>query len=451
MDAPATMHRFRRETASLVRLSLPMVLTNVAYLGMRFTDTVFAGRLSPEDLAGVSVGGDMWTPVFMLILGVLIALSPTVAHQHGAGERERIGHTVRQALWLALFISLPGVFLLRQGPWLMQAIGVTPAVIPLAARYMDALSWGVPAVAMYFVLRFASEAISHTRPLVFIAIIGLGINAFADWVLMYGNLGAPRLGAAGTGYATAIVQWSMLGMLLWYVRRAPVYRPLALFARFEWPQFDEIAALVKLGFPIAVSVFMEGSLFASVGLMMATLGAAVVAAHQIAINWASTMFMVPLGLASGITVRVGQALGAGHRDQARFAGINGMVVCMVFMGLAALVMVATPESITALYTRDPKVTAIAIQLLYVAAAFAVFDGLQVSAAGVLRGYKDTRIPMFLTIIAYWGLGFPVAWFLGLYLGMGPIWLWVGFIAGLLAAGILLSLRIARLGKKKPAG
>jgi multidrug resistance protein, MATE family len=423
-----------------------MVITNMVHVGMMFTDTVFAGRLSPQDLAGVAVGGSVGGPVFMGVMGVLIAVSPTVSHQFGAGERERIGHTVRQALWLALFLSIPGVALLSQGYVLMRAIGVAPDVIPLAAGYLDGLAWGMPAVAMFYVLRFTSEAVSHTRPLILVALLGLAVNAFADWVLMYGNLGFPRLGAVGTGYATALVQWCTFAALLWYVRWAPVYRPLSLFARFEWPQVKEISALFKLGAPIAVSVFMEGSLFSAVGLMMATLGVTVVAAHQVAINWASIMFMVPLGLAGGITVRVGQALGAGDRDQARFAGITGMVVCTGFMGIAALPMLLFPETIVSLYTGDAAVTAVAAGLLHVAAAFALFDGLQVAAGGVLRGYKDTRIPMFMTVFAYWGLGFPVAWLLGVYLDLGPVWVWVGLIAGLLAAGVMLTLRFARLAR-----
>lgn len=431
------------ESMRLLALAWPMVVTNVAYLGMRFTDTVFAGRLSAVDLAGVSVGGDLWVPVFLFIMGVLLAVSPTVAHQFGAGETGRIGHTVRQAAWLALLFTLPGIVILVKGEALLHFIGVAPEIIPLAGGYLDAIVWGLPAIALYYVLRLASEAISHTRPLLIVAAVGLLLNIFADWVLMYGKLGFPALGAIGTGYATAIVQWAMLLVMLWYVLRASVYKPFRLFEKFEWPQFAEMWSLVKLGVPIAVSIFMEGSLFSAVGLLVATLGATIVAGHTIAINWTALMFMVPLGLAGGITVRVGQALGRGDSAAARFSGWSGMIVCTGFMGFSSVLLLLFPELIVGLYTTDPEVTRVALSLLLVAVAFQVFDGLQVGVAGVLRGYKDTRIPMFYTVIAYWLLGFPAAWYLGIHLQLGAPFVWVGLIVGLFIAGVLMTVRFLR--------
>lgn len=435
-----TISRFVGEARALVQLTWPMIVVNLAYLGMRFTDTVFAGRLSPADLAGVSVGGDLWVPVILFIMGVLLAVSPTVSHDYGAGRGEAIGSTVRQALWLSLFASVPGWVLLANADILMHAIGVDPAVIPLAAGYLDAIAWGLPAIGMFYVLRFTSEAVSHTRPLLLVAVVGLAVNAFADWVLMYGKFGFPALGAIGTGYASAIVQWAMFGVLLWYMHGAPRFRAFEIFTRFEWPHWPQARNLLRLGVPIAVAIFMEGSLFSAIGLIMATLGTTVVAGHQIAVNWAALMFMVPLGVAGGITVRVGQALGRGDADAARFAGVTGIIVCVGVMIVSALAMIVFREHIVALYTRNAAVTAMALSLLWVAAAFQVFDGLQVAASGVLRGYKDTRVPMIMTLVAYWGIGFPVAWVGGIVLGHGPIVVWAGLIAGLLAAGLMLTAR-----------
>ncbi len=437
------MNRFREEAAALARLTWPMIITNLAFLGMRFTDTVFAGHLSPEDLAGVSVGGDVWVPVMLFIMGLLLAVSPTISHEFGAGRTAAIGSTVRQAMWLAVFAAAPGWALLAHGDILMRAIGVEPDVIPLAAGYLDAIGWGLPAIALFYVLRFTSEAVSHTRPLLLVSVVGLVMNAFANWVLVYGNLGFPALGAVGTGYASAIVQWLMFLVLAFYMHRRARFRRFGIFSVPEWPRWQPSFELVKLGFPIAVAVFMEGSLFSATGLLMATLGTTVVAGHQIAVNWASLMFMVPLGVAGGITVRIGQALGRGDRDRARFSGITGMVLCVGIMAVSALAMIVFRDAIVALYTADPAVTAMAMSLLWVAAAFQVFDGLQVAASGVLRGYKDTRAPMAMTLVAYWLIGFPIAWFGGIVLNLGPVAVWFGLIAGLLAAGILLSWRFRR--------
>lgn len=451
MTSRTRLERFRQEAAALARLSWPMVVTNLSYLSMRFTDTVFAGRLSAADLAGVSVGGDLWVPVFLFIMGVLLAVSPTVAHHYGAGNQQAIGHTVRQAFWLALLFSLPGIWVLAQGEIILTAIGVDPAIIPLAAGYLDAVLWGLPALALYYVLRLASEAISHTRPLLYVAAVGVLLNIFADWVLMYGKLGFPALGAVGTGYATAIVQWAMFLGMLWYVKVSPVYRPFALFARIEWPQPKLLLELILLGLPIAVSVFMEGSLFSAVGLLVATLGKTIVAGHTIAINWTALMFMVPMGVAAGITVRVGQALGRGQPETARFAGITGLIVCTGFMAVSATFLWLFPEPIVGLYTKDAAVRSVALSLLLVAVAFQVFDGLQVAAAGVLRGYKDTRVPMLYTVVAYWGLGFPAAWWLGIHQGRGAQAVWMGLIIGLLVAGILMTARFLRRARQPGYG
>ncbi|HEX7046329.1 MAG TPA: MATE family efflux transporter [Gammaproteobacteria bacterium] len=434
------IRRFRREAVALAELTWPMIIINLSYLGMRFTDTVFAGRLSPEDLAGVSVGGDVWMPITLFIMGILIAVSPTIAHEYGAGRTDAIASTVRQALWLAVIVSLPGCVLLAHADVLMRLIGVTPDVIPLAAGYADAIAWGLPAIAMFYALRFTGEAVSHTRPLLLVAIAGLLVNVFADWVLMYGKFGLPALGAVGTGYASAIVQWAMLLVLFGFVRNERRFRAFGIFTKFEWPRWKPIRALVALGFPIAVAIFMEGSLFSATGLLMATLGTTIVAGHQIAGNWAGLMFMVPLGIAGGITVRVGQALGRGDPEQARYSGLVGVFVCVGFMAVSACAMIVFRDVIVGLYTSNPAVTAMAMSLLWMAAAFQLFDGLQVAVSGVLRGYKDTRVPMLMTLVAYWVIGFPTAWFGGIVFDFGPAAVWLGLIAGLLSAGIMLSWR-----------
>ncbi|MDX1454793.1 MAG: MATE family efflux transporter [Gammaproteobacteria bacterium] len=439
------MSRSWLETRRLLALSWPMIVTNLAWLGMRFTDTVFAGRISSADLAGISVGGDIWIAVFLFLLGLLLAVSPTVAHQVGAGETTRVGHSVRQSAWLAILFTLPAMLIMISGEPLMRFIGVDPEVIPIAGGYLDAIVLGLPAMALYTVLRHTTEAVSHTRPLLLVAIISVILNIFADWVFMYGKLGVPAMGAIGTGYASALVQWVMFISMLVYMLRARLYRPYAIFSRFEWPAAPELKALFLLGFPIAIAVFMEGSMFSAVGLMLATLGKTVVAGHTIAINWTALMFMVPLGFAGGITVRVGQALGRGDPQAARFAGWIGVSLCTLFMALSALALLLFADSIISIYTSDAAVSAVAFSLLMVAAIFQVFDGGQVALAGVLRGYKDTRAPMIYTVIAYWLLGFPTAWYFGLYLGWGAPWVWVGLIVGLGAAGLMMGWHFVRRG------
>lgn len=435
--------RAAREAAALFRLALPLIIHNLAHMGMQFTDTVMAGRLSAEDLAAVALGANLWMVTFLLAMGTLMAVSPTVAQLIGAGRDRAVGNWVRQGLWLALFLGVIGWFLLRNGESLLGAVGIDPSVLPLAGEYLRAIAWGLPFLLFYSVLRFTSEGIGHTRPMLLIAVLALPLNAFGNWLFMWGNLGFPRLGAEGCGYASAIVMASMCLVLFVYTANHRVYRPARLFRRFDPPHPARIASLFRLGFPIGIAIFMEGGLFAATALLMGRLGAEVVAAHQIAVNFSATLFMVPLGLAMGITARVGRAIGRGDHAGARFAGLVGMGTCTGFMGLAAIVLVLGRGPIASLYTEDAAVASLAMSLLIMAAIFQLSDGLQVGAAGALRGIKDTRVPMFYTVFAYWVIGFPTALAFSLWFDLGPRWIWAGLIVGLSIAAVALSLRFHR--------
>lgn len=436
----------RAEALATLTLAGPLIVHNLALVGMALTDTIMAGLLGAPTLAAVAVGANVWAPVFLFALGVLMAQSPTTAHLYGAGKARDIGHYARQMLWLSQVLGWGGFFLLRHLAPFMRAIHIEPAIIPNATAYLDALAWGLPGLCLYQALRFTSEGIGHTRPMLAIALGALAVNGVLDYILMYGKLGLPALGAAGCGYATAVTQWLMFLALLIYVRRRALYRPLEIFARFEWPQWVAQRELLWLGVPIAVGIFMESSLFAGVGLMMGTLGTDIVAAHQIALNYASFVFMVPMSIALAISVRVGQALGRGDAHGARLAGFAGIGLCLCFEVLSALSMLLLPHYIVEIYTRDGNVARIAASLLYIGAIFQLSDGLQTSAAGALRGYKDTRVPMLITIVAYWLVGFPLAWAFGIPLHLGPQMIWAGFIAGLSVAAILLLARYLRLSR-----
>jgi MATE family multidrug resistance protein len=435
------------EALAILALGGPLVAHNLANMGMQFADTVMAGRLAPRDLAAVAVGANIWVALIVLVLGILMALSPTVAHLYGAGRRSEIGHYTRQGFWLSQLLAWSGFAFIRHLAPLMHRLGVDPAVVPLTDAYLDAISWGLPAMSAYLVLRFTSEGVSHTRPMLFISSAGMLLNILANWVLMYGHWGFPRLGAAGCGYASAFVMWFMAGLFAWYVAWRKYYRAYGIFERFELPHPGTQLEILRLGVPIGVSVFMEASLFSATGLLMATLGADVVAGHQIAVNWGAMMFMVPMGLAMAISVRVGQALGRGDPAGARFSSWVGVVMCGGFMLVSAAVMLSVPGLIASLYTHNPAVHGMAVSLLGMAAIFQLSDGLQVSAAGALRGYKDTRVPMLITIVAYWLVGFPLAWWLGVQAGLGPRAVWSGLIGGLTCAAVLLGVRLARTTRR----
>jgi MATE family multidrug resistance protein len=436
----------RMEARAMLILGLPIIVHNLALVGMGLTDAIMAGLLGAKTLAGVAVGSSAWAPVFLFSLGLLMALSPTTAHLHGAGKDHEVGRYARQMAWISQVMGWGGFFLLRNLHPFLVAIHIEPEIVPVADGYLRAVAWGLPGLCLYQTLRFISEGIGRTRILLGIAIGGLVVNGVLDYIFMYGKLGLPAMGATGTGYATALTQWLMFFGMLTYVSRRRHYRVLAIFERFDWPEFHKLKELLFLGVPIAVSIFMESSLFSGVGLMMGTLGTDIVAAHQIALNYASFVFMVPMSVALAISVRVGHALGRGDRAEARLAGFTGIGVCLCFEVLSAGSMALLPRQIVGLYTHDAAVAGIAVSLLYMGAIMQISDGVQVSAMGALRGYKDTGVPTLICVLAYWAVGFPLAWAFGIPLHLGPQMIWAGFIAGLTVAAVLLTIRFVKLSR-----
>lgn len=439
----AFLPRVRREVAVLLRLAAPLVGGQLALMGLNFIDTVMAGQLGAPTLAAVAVGSSVWASVNLFLLGTLMALPPFVAELDGAGRRRRIAPLARQALWVGLGLAAVAILVLAGFRPVLELLRVQPEIVPIIQEYLRALCWGIPAWVVYLVMRFTSEGLGETRPILYLGLVGLPVNVFANWVLMFGNLGFPELGAVGAGYATAVV-WTAeaVGMVLWVALRRE-YRGLHLLARLEAPRPRRIAELLRVGLPIAVMLFVEGSIFTAVALTMGSLGTEVAAGHQVAINFCAIIFMVPLGLSMAVTVRVGNALGRRDGDGIRFSAGVGVALALGWQLLAAAVMLLAPRTVARIYTPDPEVIRIAAGLLAVAALFQLSDGLQAIAAGALRGIKDTRLPMLIVVVSYWLVGLPSGLGLAFPGERGAKGLWIGLIAGLTTAALLLSLRFHR--------
>jgi MATE family multidrug resistance protein len=431
--------RVADEVRALMRLGLPLLATNLAIAGMGFADTVMAGRLGARDLAAVAVGSGLWLLALLLGLGTLMGISPITAHAVGAGQTDKVGPTLRQGFWLSQALALLLVAALFFVEPLLRTFRVDPDIIPLTTGYVHAISIGMPGAFAYFVLRFMSEGIGRTRPIMYCAFTGLVVNVALNYVLMFGKLGFPRMGAVGCGLASGIALWCMFAMMLVCVRHH-AYRRYRLFERWEWPRRALQGELLFVGAPIGAALLVEEGLFSFVGVIMGTLGANVVAGHQVALNYATTTFMVPLAVHSAIIIRVGQAVGAGDYGSVRLRAFTGIALCAAFMLCSAVALLLFSDAIVGFYTSDAAVRDIAVSLLFVAAIFQVSDGLSIGGAGALRGMKDTRVPMLFCLLAYWGIGLPLAWGLGIALGLGPRWVWVGFVAGLTMAALLLNAR-----------
>jgi MATE family multidrug resistance protein len=441
LDTAAPLRqRFLSDARAILRLGGPLLVNNVAIAGMGFTDTVMAGRLSAQDLAAVAVGSAFHIFFYLAGLGTLMALSPLVAHAYGASQDKRVGQLTRQALWLSQFIAITLIVPMLFVKPILVAIGIAPEIVPKAQGFVYAICCGLPAIMAFLALRFVSEGIGWTRPIMLTALVGLVSNVIGCYVFMYGKLGFPALGAVGTGVSNAVAMWIMFVVMLAYVRRHRRYRPFELFAQFDAPRLGALREILSLGLPFGGAVLSEGALFVAAAFIMGTMGATVVAAHQIAINYAALMFMIPLSVHSATTIHVGHALGRGDVAHGRFAGFTGIAMCGGFMACSALVILVLGPQIAALYTGDTAVQTMAAGLLLMAAIFQISDGLQVGGAGALRGFKDAHVPMLLSLLAYWGVGFPLAYGLGVVAGLGPRFVWVGLIAGLTVCALLLNLR-----------
>jgi MATE family multidrug resistance protein len=440
--------RYGREIKALLRIAGPLIVNNLSVAGMQFADAVMAGRLGAEALAAVAVGGSVWFLGFTLALGTLMAISPIAARHHGAGDEALIGRYTRQGIWLGIAIAIP-IMLAAQYlvADMLETIGIDAAFRADTVGYVKTITLGAPGMFIFLALRFTTEGIGITKPIMYTSVFALVCNVFLNWVFMFGKLGAPAMGAVGCGLASGITMWVIAIVLLTHMAFSKVYDSLHLFARVGPPRPSVLREIIVLGVPIAITITAEAGLFNAVSILMGTLGPKITAAHQIAINFAATMFMIPLGLNSAITVRVSYALGQGDLHHARFAGALGIAICAIFMLCSATFLLLFRDMVVGLYTNDAAVRAIAISLLLMAAIFQVADGIQIGAAGALRGYKDTRMPMLINIIAFWVFAFPLAYMAAVTYRLPPHYIWGGFVIGLSAAAVMLTWRYAILSTR----
>jgi MATE family multidrug resistance protein len=425
------------DVRSLVVVGAPLIVNNLSSIGVGVADTMMSSRLGAQQLAGVAIGNGMWIAVFLLGLGTLMALGPTVAQHFGAGRDHDIGHDTRQGMWLAILISALVIFAMRHMAPLFVAVGIEHEVALLAQGYLDYLSWGVPGAYGYHTLKQMNEGVGRTVPIMTVVTAVLPLNVLLNYSLLFGRFGLPALGAQGCGLGSALSFWIMLALLAGHTLYSPHYRRFHLWRAIERPDGVALRRLMALGLPIGVSLFLQSGLFTAVAMLMGTLGSAAVAAHQITLNYCGIVFMAPLGLAMALTTRVGQAVGRGDMRGVRRIGLTGFALCALCTVTAATTTLLFAPDIIAIYTKDARVTATALALFKVGAALQMADGLQVAAAFALRGMKDTRVPLMLNALNYWGIGFTLAYLLGHYADAGATGIWTGLTTTLWVASVLL--------------
>ncbi|MFT8242846.1 MATE family efflux transporter [Roseomonas sp. BN140053] len=451
---PSGARAWTAEARATLVLAWPIALTNLSQIALTVTDTALLGRLSTEALAAVTLGSALWWAALAPGFGVAFAAAAVLAQERGAGGRgviRRMRRSLRAALHLALLACIPPALLCWHAGPVLVALGQDPALAALAQSYLRAMVWGMPCFFGFLVLRSFLSALERPRPALLVVLGAVALNAALGWLLIFGEYGAPALGAVGAGVAAAVSDLFMLVGLGLVCAWHPRFRRYRVFGRLWRPDVPRLWEMLRLGLPIAGTMVLEIGMFSAVGLLMGRFGTGAVAAHAVALQVASATFMVPLGIGQAATARVGLAAGAGQPAAAQRSGWTAIALAASFALVCAAALVLFPAAVVAVFL-DPRAPgaadtmALAATLLAVAGAFQLADGVQTAAGGALRGLKDTRVPMWLAACGYWVLGLPAAWLLSGPLNGGPLGVWAGLAAGIALVSVLLTWRWARLSK-----
>lgn len=429
---------------------MPILGTQLAQTGLGVADTLIAGMAGTLDLASIAVGTSIWLPLVLFEAGIMLALTPMVAHAKGARNKEEAAHHLQQGIYLGLVIGVLAMVLLLIGTApVMSLMGISQDIQNITTDYLFYIALALPAVAVHQTFRSYNEAVHLTQPVTLIAFGGLILNIPLNLLFVFGLGPIDAMGGPGCGVASLIVFYLMTIAIALYTYFGKAHAKVKPLAHFKKPDSKSILHLSKVGLPIGLAIFAEVSLFCIIALFIARLGPVVVAAHQITLNISSVLFMVPLSLSTALTVRVGHELGKRNVIAAKAVWKNAIQVNLLFALLNVSIYYFLGKTLVGFYTQDTSVIELATLLMIHAAVFQISDSIQVAAAGALRGYKDTFATLVISLISFWGVGLPSGYYLGLSYSapMGASGFWVGLIIGLTVNAILLLWRLRSISRK----
>lgn len=443
-----TTTSFSQKVKQFLIIFLPIFTTQIALSAMSFFDTNMSGKFSPADLAGVAIGTSLWLPVQTGLSGILIGITPVVSHLLGSKRNDKIGHSVVQALYLGLAV---GFVVLAAGALLLKPIlngmPLEPRVGKVAFYFLCALAFGVIPLFGYTVLRSFMDALGQTRITMMITLVSLPVNILLNYLLIFGRWGFPQLGGVGAGVATASTYWLIFLISLFFVHRIEPFAQYGIFRQMPKVSLAKWKELLKIGVPIGFATFFETSIFAAVTLLMSRFDTITIAAHQAALNFASTLYMLPVSICMALTILVGYEAGAGRvRDAKQYSllGIGGAIALSL---LTAVVLILFGEQIAGVYSNDREVIALTQHFLIYAIFFQISDAIATPTQGALRGYKDVNPALIITFVAYWIIGLPVGYIAATYTSLGAFGYWVGLIAGLAVGATALLWRLFLVQKQ----
>ncbi len=444
--APAPpLSLWRTELTDTVRLATPIALTQLGQIAMMTTDLMLLGRLGAGIVAAAALAHTVLFAAFTLGMGLVAAVAPLAAQAFGARDPRGVRRALRVGMWASVLAGVPLTALQFWGTDILEALGQTPENAALAGRYLLGLGWCLIPAWVFMAIRGFMGAVNRPEPALWITLVAIPANLLLAWALIYGELGLPRLDLLGAGIATTIVNIAMCAVaLVWCVTQHPFrkYRVLGRFWRFDAPVFRK---LLVIGLPISGAYLLEFGVFAAAALLMGTIGTTALAAHQIALQIAAVLFMVPFGISIAATVRVGHAVGRRDAAALRRAGFAALVLGASFMAIMTSFVALGRDVLPVLFlgAQTPETAAtfhLTATLLLVGMFFFIADGLQTVAAGALRGLNDTRVPLLFATLSFWVIGFTGCWWLGFRAGLGAVGVWIGLTVGIMAFAVLLVTR-----------
>ncbi|SEO41651.1 multidrug resistance protein, MATE family [Amphibacillus marinus] len=433
-----------------LKLLWPILITQVSLAMMSFVDTIMSGRVGTSDLAGVAIGASLWSPVFTGVNGVMLAVTPLIAHALGKREKDRIQGIINQAIYLAIII---GVLVILIGGLLLNPVlnWMQPeeSVHFVAKHYLIGLSIGIIPLFISNVLRNFYDGQGMTRISMFITISAVPFNFLLNYLFIFGNFGFPQLGGIGAGYATGATYWVILLINILLIFKLDAIKQFKLFVQWNKPSLTAWQEQLSIGVPIGLTIFFESSIFSVVTLLISVMfSTTAVAANQIVISFSSMVFMMPLSIAMALTIVVGYSVGGDRLAAAKQYSILGVSSGIGILGIAATFMFFFREQIASWYSTDASVVELAGQLFLIAILYQLSDGAQSGLQGVLRGYKDVKIPFFISLISYWLLGIPIGYLLATFTAVGPFGLWIGILIGLTSAAVGFLFRLRFISRVK---
>lgn len=438
----------RQKLKMLIKIVSPILVTQIAMYLVTFFDIYMTARYNTEDLAGVSIGSSFWVPVYIGLAGILMSITPIVAQLMGAKKKEDVKEAVQQGIYLAVLLALIvfAFFFFAIDP-LLALMNLEPVVSDVANRYIFAMSIGLIPLFVYNALRSYIDALGATRVTMVITLLSAPINVLFNYLLIFGNFGFPELGGAGAGMASAITYWLILAIAVFIIQTKNPFSSYGIFRNWQKVSFARWGEISRIGVPIGISIFAETSIFSAVTFMLSVYGTVTIAAHQIALNFTSLLYMLPLSISMGATILVGYEVGAKRFSHARQYSWLSVGAAIAISFVSAGILFFMRESIASLYSSDPEVISLAVQFLVFAALFQLSDAIQAPVQGALRGYKDVNITFIMALISYWVVGLPAGYLLARFTEFGAFGYWIGLIAGLTAGAVTLSIRLLIIQKK----